>query len=94
VRKLRAPGIRLLFVDVASGKVRSQSVVQPAQLFIDQFLVYFDQYALSHHLWAPDSSSFLMPVVAEDGITYVAVTDPAGDHPPILLDGQMAFWSP
>jgi TolB protein len=78
---------------VASGRIRSQPVVQPAQLFIDQFLVYFDQYALSHHVWAPDSSSFLMPLVAEDGITYVAVTDPDGGDP-ILLDGQMAFWSP
>jgi TolB protein len=85
--------VRLLFVDVASGRIRSQPVVQPAQLFIDQFLVYFDQYALSHHVWAPDSSSFLMPLVAEDGITYVAVTDPDGGDP-ILLDGQMAFWSP
>ena len=28
---------------------------------------YFDQYALSHRLWAPDSSSFLLPVVDADG---------------------------
>jgi hypothetical protein len=34
--------IRLLFVDVESGKIRSQPVVQPGQLFIDQFLLYFD----------------------------------------------------
>ena len=87
-------GMHLSFVDAETGSIRSERDLRVSETFGFQVLPYFDQYALSHHLWAPDSSSFLMPVVAEDGITYVAVTDPAGDHPPILLDGQMAFWSP
>ena len=44
---------RLLFVDVASGEITSQAVVVPGQLYVDQLLTYFDQYALSHHVWAP-----------------------------------------
>jgi len=55
------------------GRDPIAAVVDPGQLFIDQFLLYFDQYALSHHLWSPDSSSFLMPVVDRDGTTKVAV---------------------
>ena len=71
-----ATEIRLLFVDVASGTVRSDPGVSPAQLFVSQLLTYFDQYALSHQLWAPDGSSFLMPVVDPDGMTRVAVIGP------------------
>ena len=85
--------VRLLFVDVASGEVRSQRVVQPTQLFIDQFLTYFDQYALSHRLWAPDSSSLLLPVVDRDGTSRVAVIYRNGD-PPRTIEGAVAFWSP
>ena len=85
--------VRLVFVDVASGKVRAQPVVSPGQLFIDQLLVYFDQYALSHHLWAPDSSSFLMPIVDPDGSTHLAVLSP-NDDPPVMIDGAIGFWSP
>jgi TolB protein len=88
-----ATEIRLLFVDVVSGEIRSQSVVQPGQLFIDQFMTYFDQYAPSHRLWAPDGSSFLLPVVDRGGATRVEVAFPNGD-PPVMIDGVIGFWSP
>jgi TolB protein len=89
----QATEVRILFVDVASGKIRSQRVVQLGRLFIDQFLTYFDQYALSHRLWAPDSSSLLLPVVDSDGTTRIAVTFRNGD-PPRMIDGAIGFWSP
>jgi TolB protein len=85
--------VRLLFVDVASGDIASQQVVRPGQLYIDQFLTYFDQYALSHRVWAPDSSSILVPVVESDGTTRVAVMFRNGD-PPRAIDGVIGFWSP
>jgi TolB protein len=85
--------IRLLFVDVATGKVQSEAVVNPGQLFIDQVLTYFDQYALSHRLWAPDSSSILLPVIDEAGTTRIAVMPRAGG-PPRMIDGALGFWSP
>jgi TolB protein len=84
---------RLVFVDVASGRVRSQPVVQPGQRFIDTFLIYFDQYALSHRIWAPDSSSFLLPEALPDGSTQLTVRFPDGE-PPIALEGDIGFWSP
>jgi TolB protein len=84
---------RLLFVDVATGDIRSQAVVRPGQLYIDQFLTYFDQYAVSHEVWAPDGSSFLMPVVGPDGATRVVASFPDGGDP-IAIDGVIGFWSP
>lgn len=85
--------VRLLFVDVASGKLRSQPVVLPGERFIETFLVYFDQYALSHRLWAPDSSSMLLPETLPDGSTRLTVRFPDGE-PPLVLDGAIGFWSP
>ena len=85
--------VRLLFVDPATGEVDAQRVVRPGQLFIDQLLAYFDQYALSHRLWAPDSSSILIPVVDADGVTRIAAIPRNGD-PAVMIDGAIGFWSP
>jgi TolB protein len=85
--------VRLLFVDVASGTIQSQSVVEPGRLFIDQFMTYFDQYALSHQLWAPDSSAILLPVADAAGTTTISVVPRNGDKP-LTLNGAIAFWSP
>jgi TolB protein len=89
----QATEVRLLFVDVASGEIRSQRVVQPGELFIGQFLTYFDQYALSHRLWAPDSSSLLLPVADRDGTTRIAIM-PANGDPVRTIEGAIGFWSP
>ena len=88
-----APEVRLVFVDVASGDIRAEPLVRPTSVFIDQVLTYFDQYALSHRLWAPDSSSFLLPVIDDDGAARVLVVTPDGEVV-ARLDGAMAFWSP
>ncbi|HEY7130927.1 MAG TPA: hypothetical protein VH440_01690 [Candidatus Limnocylindrales bacterium] len=85
--------VRLLFVDVASGKIRSQLVVDPGQVFVDQFLTYFDQYATSHRLWSPDSSSFVIPLFEPDGKTRIAIVRPDGG-PAVKILGDAAFWSP
>lgn len=87
-----APEVRLVFVDVASGDIRAEPPVRPSSVFIEQVLTYFDQYALSHRLWAPDSSSFLLPVLDADGVSRVLAVTPDAE---VLarLDGVMAFWS-
>ena len=84
---LQAEGVRddcelsMLFVDVASGDSTAQPVVQPGQVFVDQLLPYFDQYALSHDLWAPDSSSILLPTVDAAGAPKVALMPRDGSQP-------------
>ena len=88
-----AADVRLVFVDVASGDIRAEPRVRPSTVFIDQVLTYFDQYALSHRLWAPDGSSFLLPVIDADGAPRVLAVTPKGEVN-ARLDGMMAFWSP
>ena len=82
----------MLFVDVANGKVGAQSVVVPGRVYINQFLTYFDQYSVSHQLWAPDSSSILMPIEAA-GTTSIEVLPRTGKAAR-TFEGAMAFWSP
>jgi TolB protein len=89
----RTRELRLLFVDAETGEIGAQAVVTLGRLFIDQLLPYFDQYALSHRLWAPDSSRFLLPIVDGEGVTHLGVFDRTGGDP-VLLDGQAGFWSP
>ena len=48
-----------------------------ADTFTAQVLPFFDQYALSHRLWAPDSSAIVVPLVADDATTGL-VDHPAG----------------
>jgi TolB protein len=85
--------VRLAFVDVASGKIRSEPLIAPGQTFVRALLTYFDQYALSHRLWAPDSSSILLPQFEPDGTTRVDVFYPDGGTP-VSIDGEIGFWSP
>ena len=85
--------VRLIFADVATGKTLSQPIIRPAERFVTSLLTYFDQYALSHRLWAPDSASILMPEVDEVGRTHIIVRYADGSDP-IQLDGDFAFWSP
>jgi len=85
--------VRLAFVDVASGRIRSQPRVLPGTRYVNALLTYFDQYALSHRLWAPDSSSFLLPQTGPGGSTHVDVMFPDGGDP-VSFDGEIGFWSP
>lgn len=82
----------LSVVDVATGATNRLLTFRPTDLFVTQFLPYFDQYALSHHLWAPDSSALVVPVQeAGDEKIYVVPVDGQGIRP--LVDGEVAFWS-
>jgi TolB protein len=64
---------------------------------------YFDQYALSHRLWSPDSKRFVFTGAAgsdarpAEGLQNPQVyTVEAAEHakPRVLTDGHIAFWSP
>jgi TolB protein len=85
--------IHLVFADVATGKVRSEPIIHPAPGFVNGILAYFDQYALSHRMWAPDGSSILMPEVDESGLPHLSVRFVDG-RDPVTLAGAIGFWSP
>jgi TolB protein len=67
-------------------------------------LPFYDQYALSHRIWAPDSRHLtLSGFIADAGQsvprgeddTHVYVIDAEGrDAPKAVGQGVMAFWSP
>jgi TolB protein len=87
-------GLHLLFVDVATGALRSEREVQPSSLFLTQLLPFFDQYALSHRLWSPDSASIALPLVGEGGADQIFVIRADGSGFNRIADGATAFWSP
>ena len=74
------------------ARSQSDAVIEPGRLFVDQYLTYFDQYATSHQLWAPDSSSILIPV--DDATAPTCRLVPRAGGTAKLLDGVMGAWSP
>ena len=88
------PELHLVFVTVADGTIRSDRVVRPTRHFVNQFLPYFDQYALSHRVWSPDSSAVLLPLIDAGGRDQLVVLPADGSDGPPPLDGVSGFWSP
>ena len=88
--------------DLSTGEDRSVADFHPSgdQLVL---LSYFDQYALSHRVWSPDSRSLVFAgTLAEDGPSsqangtpsQVFVVDAEGNSPPqAIAEGTMATWS-
>ena len=87
-------GLRLVFIDIASGAVRSQRTVHLTDTFVSQLLPFFDQYALSHRLWSPDSTSLVLPTIAEGGAGEILVVKADGSDPVRVATGSVAFWEP
>jgi WD40-like Beta Propeller Repeat len=75
-----------------SNGARSLGSIAPQPSFVREVLQFFDQYAQSLQLWAPDSSAFTM-VGAIDGQPGVWVISPAGYDPVRVSDGSWAVWS-
>ena len=85
------PLLELRVVNVKTGRDRLLSAFTPTPLFISQFLPFFDQYALSHRVWSPDSSALVLPMLSRGGPKVVVV--PLSGDPKVLADGEMPFWS-
>jgi TolB protein len=65
---------------------------RPTQLFLEQFLPFFDQYALSHLIWSPTSDALVLPVQLDEA-SHITVV-PLGQTPSRVLDsGAMPAWS-
>ncbi|HSK51279.1 MAG TPA: hypothetical protein VLA44_00880 [Clostridia bacterium] len=90
----RGADLTLRIVDPQSGEVRARRDVRVSELFAVQLLPFFDQYALSHRLWASDSSAIVLPIAAEAGVDEVVVFAAEDGSPRSLGPGSMAFWSP
>ncbi len=99
VGRLAAPAVQseqgfltLSVVDVATGQGLRLLNFDPTLSYISQFLPYFDQYALSHRVWSPDSSAIVLPVRQDDS-SVILVVPVDGGQPYRLAEGEIAFWS-
>jgi hypothetical protein len=85
--------VRLSFVDVASGAIRSGRTIRLGDMFVNQVLPYFDQYSLSHRIWSNDSMAVALPLVADDDTTGIVVLKADGSEAQRVSDGVAAFWN-
>ena len=85
--------LTLTFVDVASGSVRAKRAAQVTGTFVNNILPYYDQYALSHRIWAPDSSAIALPLVVNGKDRLFVIPTDASEGKP-LEGAQLGFWSP
>jgi TolB protein len=86
--------LHLSFIDPDSGALISERDVRVSDLFAFQILPYFDQYALSHRFWAPDSRAIVLPLAESDGLDLVTVIPADGGDPYTVATGWVGFWSP
>jgi TolB protein len=82
----------LSVINVETGTGLELSEVTLPTVFLSQFLVFFDQYALSHNLWSPDSQQIVLPIVA-DGEHQIVVISTKSGRMHQVGSGHMAFWS-
>ncbi len=86
--------LNLWVADVETNQQRLMLTFQPLDIYINQFLPFFDQYALSHRIWSPDSNAIVLPVLeGEHAKVMVIPTASPYERPRHIADGLMAFWS-
>ena len=87
------PQFSLWSIDVATAERTLLGSFLPSELFVLQFLPFFDQYAHSHSIWAPDSSAVAVPLRDEAGDDFIYRFALDGSRPTLIAEGQVAFWS-
>ena len=83
---------RLFAIDVTTGEGLQLAAFTPTFTFLSQFLPFFDQYALSHRIWSPDSTALVLPIRVQDE-SRIFVVPVNGGQPQAIAMGDMAFWS-
>ncbi|MFO7679737.1 MAG: hypothetical protein R6X34_06770 [Chloroflexota bacterium] len=82
----------LAVIDVENGTEEQVASFFPTGVFIAQFLPFFDQYALSHNIWSPNSDAVVLPM-RQEGESRVKVVRIDGSEVLDLGQGDMPFWS-
>ncbi|MCB0166421.1 MAG: hypothetical protein KDI79_19480 [Anaerolineae bacterium] len=91
-KPLETLSLDLWSLDVATLTSHKVATIEPSSLFMNQFLPFFDQYALSHRLWSPDSQALVLPI-KKAGVSEITVAAIDGAQPVTLAPGEIAFWS-
>ncbi len=85
--------ITLATIDIETGAQRYIATFEPNPIFVSQFLPFFEQYALSHRIWSPDSRALAIPVINNEGEPEILITPIDGQDSYRVSDGFLAFWS-
>ncbi len=85
--------LNLWVADVETGEQSQITTFRPSDPFVDQFLPFFDNYALSHRVWSPDGQAVVLPLVDENGRNQIVVAAVDGGDPVPVAEGVVAFWS-
>jgi TolB protein len=85
-------------VDIETGDKQLITTFEPVDIFVNQFLPFFDQYAKSHRIWSPDSNALVLPMLGfrntGEPTAYVHVVSTDWRVPKrVIAEGLMAFWS-
>ncbi|MDZ4766830.1 MAG: hypothetical protein SGI73_20010 [Chloroflexota bacterium] len=89
-----ATGLAWSVIDVATSETRRYGTFVPTRDMI-YLLTYFDQFAQSHRLWAPDSTHILYSEVTPENRQVISLLDTtrAVSVPLYIADGMFAVWS-
>lgn len=99
IEEARTLWFNLWVVDIEQDERRLVTTFEPVEAFVNYFLPFFDQYALSHRIWSPDSDAVVLPMTKRDidggerTIVYVVPVLRRGGPPWPIAEGSMAFWS-
>ena len=88
----RLPELELVIFDMETLEGQEIMRYVPTLAFLTQFLPFFDQYALSHRIWSPDSESLVLPMIEDNRSKIYTVSVETGQRQ-YLADGSMPFWS-
>lgn len=87
-------GLAWSVLDVADGANRRYGAFMPTRDLV-YLLTYFDQFALSHHVWSPDSTHVIYSEVTPDNRPVISILDvtQAVSAPVAVADGVIGVWS-
>lgn len=84
--------LEVWIADMQDGSARRLRAFEPTNLFVFQFLPFFDQYSLSHRIWSPNSQSLVLPMI-EEGAPRISIVPIDGSDAQVVGDGIIGFWS-
>lgn len=92
-----APRQEAMLLDVWIIDLRLNSRIKlatyrPTRLFVNQFLPFFDQYALSHRIWSSASDAIVLPML-NDGKSEITVLPIDQSEKTVIAEGYSAFWN-
>ena len=79
-------------VEASTGETTYLTSIRPTITFINQFIPFFEQYALSHNVWSGDSQAIVLPTRDKEGMSNIAVIYVEDGSLEVIAEGSSPFW--